>query len=199
MIIHLVSRSLTNRFHDMNGDGQLDLVSCRVHKPLFADFGFGKAEGRLVYLIRDRYNRWAEYEVNENCDVFFRIEDLNNDGIKEIVSAEFFAQKLSITYSIHPSGRFDIPEFVKVRVVDDSVGQLFDVEFTDMNQDGQKDLLVSTHQEKREEVTGAVIVYELPKTGEFIDGAFTRRILAKDFPVISNFPKEASPYEFFNR
>jgi hypothetical protein len=177
----------------MNNDGELDLVSCRVHKPLFADFGIGSAEGRLVYLSRDKNNRWVEFEVNEHCDVFFRIEDLDDDGIKEIVSAEFFARKLSITYSTHPTGRFDIPEFVKVRIVDDTVGQLFDVEFKDMNLDGRKDFLVSTHQEKHEEITGAVIVYELPEDGDFFVGNFVRHILAKDFPVISNFPKEASP------
>ncbi|KAJ3091796.1 hypothetical protein HK102_013387 [Quaeritorhiza haematococci] len=184
-------------YYDMDGDGQLDPISCRVQKPLLADFGFGKPKAALVYFTRktgaDGKITWTEHEVNSHCDVFFAMVDLNGDGKKEIIAAEFFGRQLSITYSTHPQGLFSDPAYVKVKTIDDTIGSFFDVVYTDVNMDGKMDLLVSTHQEKHEEISGGVYAYELPPNGDFLNGEFKRHTLANGFPVISNFPKEAAP------
>jgi hypothetical protein len=53
-------------------------------------------------------------------DIFFRVLDLDNDGIDELLASEFFNSSLSIYYS--PSGNFSSGDVVEV-VVDNQIGR----------------------------------------------------------------------------
>ncbi len=62
-----------------------------------------------------------------------------------------------------------------------SVGHVFDVQVTDMNNDGYEDLFITTHQGPKDTPTGAVYVQ------------WKRHVLAYDFPVLNFGMGEASP------
>lgn len=79
--------------YDINGDGYLEIVSCRAKKPLF-----GGGSGDLVYLEPlDRSNitgTWKETVVGTGCDTYFILEDVTGDGVIDLVAAEFWGEKL---------------------------------------------------------------------------------------------------------
>lgn len=49
-----------------------------------------------------------------------------------------------------------------MRVIDDTVGQAFDVLVDDLNNDGRVDLLLTAFNNSRHVMTGNVLVYEIP-------------------------------------
>jgi hypothetical protein len=73
----------------------------------------------------------------KGCDTLFILEDLDGDGVPELIAALFWGKRVEIT-STDSSGRFDDPSRLTHTIVDANVGKAFDVEFVDINGDGQK-------------------------------------------------------------
>lgn len=98
---------------DLSGDGKLDLLTCRTHKPVVGDtktqlVGFVLDETRLVFE--------EKLVLDEACDVFFDIADFDMDGRFEIVVAGFFIAKLNLIYSDDPNNSF-LTDKVKVKIL----------------------------------------------------------------------------------
>lgn len=145
---------------DVDKDGLLDIVTARANKPFF-----GSAKGELLWLKQPAQNAltsvWRETVLKAGPDVHFVIEDLNGDGVLEIIATEFFAKKLSLHWFEGSS--------LKSRVLDTTLGSAFDVAVVDLNKDGRNDLLVTNHEARADKA--AVFAYEVPsdvKTGTFV-------------------------------
>ncbi|KAJ3217949.1 hypothetical protein HDU67_006977 [Dinochytrium kinnereticum] len=177
---------------DVDGDGLPDILTCRANKPLF-----GAGKGNHVYLTPvDRKNllgAWKETVIGGHCDTFFRLVDLNGDGINEIVSTEYWGNALTIISTKHPKGAFSNPADLVYNVIDPKVGHAFDVEVVDVNGDGKKDLLVTNHQGSSETPTGSVYVYEIPSDISLPGSAWTKHTLLDKIPVLQGGMNQASP------
>ena len=165
---------------DLNGEGTNDILTCRTYKPIV-----GSANTELVALIYNQItNKYDENVIlNNACDVFFDVTDLNNDGRFEIVAAGFFISKLSVVYSDDPQNSF-VNGNVHVINIDTEGGEFFDVEVVDLDldPDNKKELLVTNHQGNKAAVKGSLFYYKLD--GEFKTGKWTRTTIYNDFPVL---------------
>jgi hypothetical protein len=152
--------------HDMNGDGRLDIVTARARaNPL------GKPGGEMVWLENpgaDAGGPWAEHHLVDGPDVHFKMVDLDSDGKKEILATQFFSKKVAV-YWQDDSGWSG-------RTIDQSLGSPFDLQLTDVNNDGQLDLLVTNHEKSKE---AGVFAYEIPK--DFKTEEWTRHTLYQGF------------------
>jgi hypothetical protein len=166
-------------WHDMNGDGLLDLITARGKKPMI-----GRAQGELVWLEQPTGNKteaWKEHLIAKGPDVHFRIRDLNGDGQIEIVASEFFHKKLTLI-------EFKDGEWQR-HIIDDTLGSAFDLDFDDINNDGKIDLLVTNHEGDK---NAAVFGYEIP---EDIYSNWTRHTLFSGFVTKQRGVGQASPGE----
>jgi hypothetical protein len=73
----------------------------------------------------------------KGCDTYFAMEDLDGDGIPELVATLFWGKRVEVT-STDSTGRFDDASRLTHTVVDRKVGKAFGLEFADVNGDGQK-------------------------------------------------------------
>ena len=170
------------KFRDVDGDGLLDIITAKVNFPT-------STIGKLVWFRNPgtRTFPWEERTlITGGPDIFFELHDFNGDGLEEIVAPCFFAQKLSIYYNF---GNFSNPNDWKERLIDNKVGGLFDVEVVDLNKDGRVDILATNHQGKINE--SAVMAYEVPN--DFVNGAYTRHIIAMGFDTTQPGDNQASP------
>lgn len=87
----------------MSGDGKPDLLTCRTHKPLV-----GATKTQLVGFVLDETTLVFEPKLvlDEACDIFFDVADIDSDGRFEIIAAGFFISKLNIIYSDDPKNNF---------------------------------------------------------------------------------------------
>lgn len=163
---------------DMDADGKLDILTARANKPIF-----GSPKGELLWLKQpaDPLNgEWTEHVIAQGPDVYFDVADLNGDGEDEIVVSQFFSKKLSVYWK--SGSKYDM------RVIDDSIGQVFDVQISDLNNDGNKDLLVTNHEGGNK---GLVLAYEVPK--DLAKGAFTKHVLLKNIETRQGGFNQGSP------
>ena len=84
---------------DVNGDGRMDVMAARARKP-----SEGNATGELVWLEQPATSgagaSWTTHIITDASgpDNAFSIVDLDNDGIVEVVAAQFFdSQRLVST------------------------------------------------------------------------------------------------------
>ena len=135
----------------MNNDGKLDMVTARAKKPIF-----GASKGELLWLEQPSdgsvLQTWKEHILAEGPDVNFLVKDITGNGTVEIISTEFFAEKLSITY-------FNGSSWEK-KIIDSTIKRGFDLSFVDLNKDGKLDILATNHQHND---GSAVYAYEMPK------------------------------------
>ncbi|KAI8905221.1 hypothetical protein EDD86DRAFT_73329 [Gorgonomyces haynaldii] len=168
-------------FYDVNGDGKLDILTCRATKPLI-----GSGKGDLVYLQpKDRtkpLGPWTETVIGKGCDTFFTLADVNGDGKVDLVAAEFWGSKMTLIES--PDGRFDTYANLKITTLDATQGQMFGVQAVDLNGDGKKDILATNHDGKGK---GGVFGYEL------VNGQWTRHDLSVGFPILQGGTNQAAP------
>jgi hypothetical protein len=160
-----------SEFHDMNGDGHLDVVTARAKvNP------FGKPGGEMVWLENpgDRNNdKWEEHHLVQGPDVHFKMVDLNGDGNKEILATQFFSKTVSLFWQ-DENGWSE-------RAIDRELGSPFDLQLSDINNDGKLDLLVTNHENTAK---AGVFAYEIPEN--FQSGEWTRHTLYSGFVTRAN-------------
>jgi hypothetical protein len=171
-------------FYDVDGDGQLDILTCRAQKPLL-----GSAKGDLTWLKPKDRNKplgpWVETVLGKGCDTFFVLADVNGDNKIDIVAAEFWGHKLTIIES--PNGRFDKYDQLKVTTIASDLGEMFGIQLTDVNGDGKQDLLVTNH---LGDGNGGVYAFEIPAKSS---DKWIRHDLSLGFPVVKPGIGIASP------
>lgn len=117
-------------FYDVNGDGQLDILTCRAQKSII-----GAGSGSLTYLQpKDRskpLGPWFETIIGKGCDTFFVLEDVTGDGVADIVSAEFWGNQMTLIQG--PNGRFDDASKLTYTTIDKTIGAAFSVQYVDIN------------------------------------------------------------------
>lgn len=97
------------------------MITCRAQKPMFG----GVATGDLTFL--EPVNRskplglWKETVIGKGCDTFFIMHDFNNDGKIDILSAEFWGEKLTLIESV--DGKFNDATKLKYTTVDNTKGK----------------------------------------------------------------------------
>jgi hypothetical protein len=117
-------------FYDVNGDGLMDILTCRAQKSLF-----GAGSGALTFLQpKDRSKPsgpWFETVIGKGCDTFFILEDVTGDGIIDLVSAQFWGNQLTLIQG--PNGRFDDASKLEYTPIDTKIGPAFSVQYVDIN------------------------------------------------------------------
>jgi hypothetical protein len=161
-----------SEFHDMNGDGHLDVVTARAKvNP------FGKPGGEMIWLENPGEDRggkaWQEHHLVNGPDVHFKMVDLNGDGRKEILATQFFSRTVSVFWQ-DENGWSE-------RAIDRELGSPFDLQLSDINNDGRLDLLVTNHENNAK---AGVFAYEIPE--DLQTGEWTRHTLYQGFVTRSN-------------
>lgn len=130
------------KFVDVSGDGLNDILTCRTYKPTV-----GQTKVELVaFIFDDQSLTYVEKVIlNDVCDVFFDVADIDNDGKIEIIAAGFFISQLNLVYSDDPKNSF-INGNVKTKSIDTTGGKFFDVKIVDLDKEGNLELLVTNHQ-----------------------------------------------------
>ena len=168
---------------DVDADGSPDILTARAKVDMF-----GPGRGDLVYLTpKDRsrpQGEWVEHIIGPHADTFVAVEDLNGDGVPEIISAEFWGGNLTVISTNDPKGSFADASKLSYNVIANDMGSPFDVELVDLNGDGKKDILVTNHQEAGKSVKGMVIAFEVPRDTKAPSSAWTR---VRIFLLLVNF------------
>ncbi|KAK7488887.1 hypothetical protein BaRGS_00019844 [Batillaria attramentaria] len=161
---------------DMNADGHADALTCRAEKPLL-----GSAKGQLVWFQNEnglnQSTPWKSHVIAEGPDIFFESVPYVNttEGyIQAIFVAQFFSPALKVFW-VGTSGNWSDTSKINQRIIDKSIGQVFDVDFCDVNGDENMDLLVTANSA----TNGTVWAYEIPR--DFRTGVYKRHLLASGF------------------
>ena len=168
---------------DMNADGLLDMVTARARKPIL-----GGGQGELIWMEQPQNPHqmpWQEHLIGKGPDVHFLVEDLNHDGQMEILSTEFFQQKLSLYYLEDGTWKY--------RIIDDNLGAGFDLSITDLNNDSKLDILATNHQA---DSSASIYAYELPE--DPIHGQWTRHTLLTGIETRNKGQGQGSPGSAFS-
>jgi hypothetical protein len=128
--------------------------------------------------------------MEQACDVFFDVHDLDKDGRFEIVSSGFFISELNIIYSEDPDNNF-LNNNVKKRTIDDKSGQFFDIKIADLDKKGNLEILVTNHQGNSAQVKGALFFYTFD--GNIRNGTFIKNMIFDNFPVLKSGFNQAAP------
>lgn len=156
---------------DLKNDGNVGILTARSNKSLIP----AKTLGELVWLEKQKEkNHWKEHILIKGPDVHFSIVDLDKNGKKGILAAEFFSDKLSLIW-------LEKDKF-KRKVFDQGLGQPFDIQAFDLNNDGKKELLVTNHCKN-----GSVFVYEIPE--DIKEGTWKRHEILSNIKVDAMFLK----------
>ncbi|XP_046577390.1 uncharacterized protein LOC124285231 isoform X2 [Haliotis rubra] len=159
---------------DMDNDGDYDALTCRARKPLF-----GSEEGELLWYENPSTPTvrpgWTPHVIAKGPDVYFQYYRLKTpNGTRScIFTAQFFTKSLSVYWT--ESGNWMNSGDVKSKVIDNTIGAVFDVTVNDIGNDGYLDLLVTTN----DATNGSVLAYEIPP--DFRTGTFPRHLLASGF------------------
>jgi len=203
---------------DMNNDGLLDAITAYaiseskivgVHpdyealtdlpRPILGGSSL-KGKGYLVWLEQPKSSSWKnplidgkgetvfwkEHIISKGPDVNFVMSDIDGDGEEEFLASEFFGDDGEGSLSqVYKGGDGDYHR----RVVDNSIGHGFDLSLTDLNNDGNKDILLTNHQgpineKSKNKFQGRVYGFEIPK--DIVVGEFKRHILLDDITVNKN-------------
>ena len=160
----------------------LALLTARAHKPMF-----GESRGELV-LLTPRQGATAlpfafdEQVIATGPDVFFAALDLDGDGVEELVTSNFFSKDKSIQLYW-----FDGTQ-LQHRLLDNTVGTPFDLEFADLMGNGRQALVLTNHEGGQR---GAVYAYEIPK--DWKSAAWPRHTLLAGIQTRQGGPGAASP------
>eukprot|EP01137_Pigoraptor_chileana_P036707 Opistho-2@32739 len=172
-------------FVDWNGDGHLDIVTARANKGVF-----GSGSGLIAWLenpgSEPAAGPWKEHVIENGPDVFFSLTDVDGDGRLEIIAAQFFSSKITISYA--SSSDYATATWTS-RTIEDTIGAVFDLSLVDINGDGKLDILATNH--VSDASLSGVYVYEIP--ADIKTGAFTRHTLASGIVTKEGGFNQASP------
>ena len=164
----------------MDGDGLLDVLTARCE---YAVWPWAKKRGELVWLKQPSSGAldgqpWEEHELGPGPDFLFCVHP--NSSHLALVAPEFISGR--VVYWFMKDGT------MTSRLLDDSIGPGFSCSWTDLNADGQLDLLVTNHAA----ANGSVFAYsfsgEDPATAEV-----SRHVLATGFTPAKIDKGKASP------
>lgn len=173
-------------WRDMNGDGRLDALTARAHKPLL-----GTGRGELLWLEQPADSPlasapWEEHVVVSGPDVIILpADDLDAGGDDQLVvfACEFFSEKLSVVTLSTKDG-----SLVAARDIDTTIGPAYDAILVDLNGDGRRELVVTNHVGGG---GGQVYAYTVP--ADVIGGNYTRHLLASNFTVTEPGSDQSAP------
>lgn len=155
------------------------LLTARAKQPFFRP-----ARGELVLLTprRDAQGTvsWDERVLATGPDVFFEAEDLDGDGVEELIAAQFFGKKLEIMW--WDGG------LLRRREIDKEVGTAFDVTLANLSGTQQRVLVLTTHEGGSR---GGVYAYEIPE--DFKHGHWDKHTLLTGIQTRGGFMNAASP------
>ncbi len=184
-------------FHDMDGDGDKDLITARASfKPFLHRC---PPTGELVWFRNpgsalDPAKPWQAVVLvglpaeRAGPEVNLDLADLDADGEPEIIATHFFTSD-HITIFGAPAGRrwsaLDADPTLKPRrqVVMSGQGRPFAVEAVDLDLDGRLEILTSNHQGDgcfavtRDEIPGRVLALVPPASGRIFDEPWSIQIL----------------------
>ncbi|XP_043225248.1 uncharacterized protein LOC122383152 [Amphibalanus amphitrite] len=166
-------------WHDMDGDGDLDLSTARFHQNSIT----GHITKSFAYMTNDGVNpadsgRWHQVEViADGPDVGFRWLKLPSGGktYDVLLGGEFWNERLTVYWT--EDGDWSNPENVQSRIVDDTTGQVFDVFYDDLNGDGVPEVWASCFDLPNK--NGSLYKWTIPD--DFINGDWERTTLDTNF------------------
>ena len=103
--------------------------------------------------------RWTMHKILDGPGVHFEPVELraNNRYYDVIATSQFWMKKVSLVWHEgEQQNRWDLNP-AKQRILDDTLGQAFDIRAVDLNNDGKKDFLVTYNAPKN----GTAYAYEL--------------------------------------
>lgn len=157
-------------WEDINGDGLLDILTARAHKPVF-----GAPDAELLWYEQPKDTAkalggtWPEHVITSGPGVQFIMYDLGPSSrqgkeSRAIIASEFFKNQRLAMYTCNAAKWSDCNEQSKnvhTSVIDSQEGPFFNVGLADINNDGQIDLFASTNSADGQ---GSVLAYEIPPT-----------------------------------
>ncbi|RUS86576.1 hypothetical protein EGW08_005657 [Elysia chlorotica] len=176
---------------DMDKDGTLDALTCKSTKPLFGSF-----KGAMVWYKNPKDHSlnspWKETIIAQGPDVLFEFSRVNVSGtLREIiVTAEFFQPRVRIFWTNSAKQDWSQVAFIQSRDIDTITpeqGSPFDVIVSDVNKDGNPDIVLSLNAAKN----GTVVIYEFPE--DFRSGTFKRHLIASGYNEETGGPKAGAP------
>jgi len=158
-------------FHDFNGDGLLDILTARFVK---SGFPLPKFDGDLLWYenpgVSQITSEWKQHIITQGPDVIFK--SIPYEGGLAIFCTEFFSKQLTVKLVSAQGVLKDS------RVIDEKVGKPFAVSYEDLDGDGIAELLVTNHQDEKDDIKAGIFAYEIPS--DLLKGNFKRHTLAQD-------------------
>ena len=164
-------------WHDMDGDGDLDLVAARFNKKQLAQNPIKS----LAYMINEGTpvdGIWRQKDlIEDGPDVGFRIVNLTSAGktFDVVVAGEMWNARLALYWT--ENGDWTDPANIQSRIIDDTTGSIFDVFYSDLNGDGVPDIWATAYDETAG--TGSVYAWSVPD--DFATDDWDRVILSTGF------------------
>ena len=156
---------------DLNGDGRKDFITARSNAK--------KGHGELVWLEHpekglDSGEYWTEHVLGNLADVSFDMQVLPEYKNEVVVfSAHFFDEAIRMVRISTVDG-----SLVESKTIDDTeILSAYNVALVDLNNDGNRQLLVNNH-ETKDKKTG-IWAYEFPE--DPMQDDWTRKTIASDF------------------
>ena len=142
---------------DLYGNGKYGVLTARTNSTPFSTHSHhGTSE--LVYLTPENNNPtsypWHEQIIySGGPDTAFTISNIGNDGKPAIYAAEFFNKAVSVIY-------YKDNKWIR-KVIDDSIGPVFNIEVSNLAGNNQPSLLVTNH--THDQKLAGVFAYEIPE------------------------------------